>query len=116
MLLCTVFVVFRVTSMFASYQQCFSDFQDLLSKRTEVEPKRDSLGASTRSDPGGMLEDPGSRWEYRQSDQMNEFHRLEPEPAYPQDRLRYSRSKSDTDLVAVSPTESHRYSSPMQPG
>ncbi|XP_053407014.1 uncharacterized protein LOC123546728 isoform X2 [Mercenaria mercenaria] len=102
------------------YQRDFErrerELKELLSKRNPVETQRDSLGTSTRSDPGEVLNDPGSRWEYRQSDQMNEFHRLEPEPAYPEDRLRYSRSKSDTDLVALTPDESQRYSSPMQPG
>lgn len=85
-----------------------------MSRRQPSEPQtRDSLGTSTRSDPG-LQDEPGTNWEYRMSDQ-NEFQRLEPEPAYPQDRLRYSRSKSDTDL-ALSPAESQRYSSPMQPG
>lgn len=91
-------------------------FQELLSKPSRVEPQRDSLGTSTRSDPGELGNDPGSRWEYRQSDQMNEFRNLEPDPAYPEDRLRYSRSKSETDLVAVTPEENQRYSSPLQPG
>lgn len=77
---------------------------------------QDSLGTTTRSDPGGALDDGGSRWEYRVSDHAPEFKRLEPELAYPQDRLRYSRSKSDTDLVALSPSDSLRYSSPKQPG
>ncbi|KAH3787914.1 hypothetical protein DPMN_166045, partial [Dreissena polymorpha] len=76
---------------------------------------RDSLGQSTRSDPGGSLEEVGPRWEYRESD-PREFQNLEPEPAYPQDRLRYSRSRSDSDLVALTPTDSQKYSSPMQPG
>ncbi|XP_052772118.1 uncharacterized protein LOC128211403 isoform X5 [Mya arenaria] len=83
---------------------------------TSVPLERDSLGASTRSDPGGALEEANPRWEYRESDQMGEFRPLEPEPAYPQDRVRHSRSRSDTDLVALSPTESQKYSSPMQPG
>ncbi|KAL4231892.1 Alstrom syndrome [Mactra antiquata] len=97
------------------FEQREKELKELLSKRQPINPSRDSLGTSTRSDPGGTFDEPESNWEYRVSDQ-NEFQRLEPEPAYPQDRLRYSRSKSDTDLVALSPTESQRYSSPMQPG
>ena len=93
------------------------ELKEVLSRpRVHSETVHESLGTTTRSDPGGMLDDEGSKWEYRVSDHMDDFQRLEPEPAYPHERLRYSRSKSDTDLVALSPTDSQRYSSPMQPG
>lgn len=72
--------------------------------------KRDPLGTTVRSDPGGSLDD------RRDSNDLAEFRRLEPEPLYPQEKIRYSRSRSETDLNALSPTESQKYSSPMQPG
>lgn len=72
------------------------------------------LGASTRSDPGGMFEDGG--WEYSEADDSQGFRLMEPEPAYPRERLRCSRSKSDTNLMDISPNDSQKYSSPMQPG
>ena len=72
--------------------------------------KRDPFGASVRSDPGGSLEG------RRDTADLAEFKYLEPEPIYPQERIRYSRSRSETDLNALSPAESQKYSSPMQPG
>ena len=83
---------------------------DLEGRERYSEDKRDILGTTVRSDPGGSLE------EHRDSHDLAEFKRLEPEPLYPQERIRYSRSRSETDLVAMSPAESQKYSSPMQPG
>lgn len=91
--------------------------KELLSRpRITEQTEHESLGTTVRSDPGGMLDDGGPRWENRVSDHTEGFHRLEPEPAYPENRLRYSRSKSDTDLAAFSPSDSQKYSSPMHPG
>ena len=72
--------------------------------------KRDPFGASVRSDPGGSLED------RRDMADLAEFKYMEPEPLYPQERIRHSRSRSETDLNTLSPAESQKYSSPMQPG
>ena len=74
------------------------------------EEKMDPFGASVRSDPGGMLDD------RRDMADLAEFRLLEPDPLYPQERVRHSRSRSETDLNTLSPAESQRYSSPMQPG
>ena len=84
--------------------------RDLETRERYSDERRDVLGTTVRSDPGGSLE------EHRDSHDLAEFKRLEPEPLYPQERIRYSRSRSETDLVALSPAESQKYSSPMQPG
>ena len=100
-----------------SREEFLREFKEKEQERWQYsEEQRDQMGTSVRSDPGGFLEDMGSRREYRESADRNEFRVLEPEPGYPQERLRYSRSRSDTDLVALSPAESQKYSSPMQPG
>lgn len=91
------------------------ELKELLARpRVHEQTEHESLGTTTRSDPGGMLDD--GAWEYRVTDHTDDFKRLEPDPAYPHDRLKYSRSKSDTDLVTLTPSDSMRYSSPMQPG
>ena len=84
--------------------------RDNLIRAQYSDEKRDPLGTTVRSDPGGSLE------EHRDLHDLAEFKRLEPEPLYPQERIRYSRSRSETDLNAMSPAESQKYSSPMQPG
>ncbi|KAL3863913.1 hypothetical protein ACJMK2_005634 [Sinanodonta woodiana] len=68
------------------------------------------MGASVRSDPGSQLVDLP---DFPQDD-LIKFKPLPLERDYPRERMLLSRS--DTDLVALSPPESHKYSSPMLPG
>ncbi|KAK3590021.1 hypothetical protein CHS0354_041046 [Potamilus streckersoni] len=79
-------------------------------KRLSDERYTSQMGASVRSDPGSQLVD---LLDFPHDD-LIKFQPLPIERDYPRERMLLSRS--DTDLVALSPPESQKYSSPALPG